>query len=130
MAVILSMATMDQSEDNLSTGSEHHHVEQLPIEPCPLEYGSGAALNERSNCPWYYEVNTDMSRYPRSLNEAHCHNCLFCITDNSQHSSWQCQPVTYDIWVLSRSVCIDGVYQYQPVLESIGVSCTCVRPRY
>lgn len=90
---------------------------------CPKSIPTSGDVNDRSLCPWYYEINEDPMRYPAVIPEARC-KCEYCLEVTGK----KCENVNYNIRVLKRSseICdADGYYQYKEVYVSIRVGCTC-----
>ena len=95
------------------------------LKSCPTEVKNGTELlvNERSTCPWYYEVNRDPERYPEIILNAvtPCTNSCIGRDDN-----FQCYPVTRKIQVLKFKEEFNAAYRiYLPNEIAITVGFTC-----
>ncbi|XP_070543859.1 interleukin-17C-like [Ptychodera flava] len=101
---------------------------------CPGDdYGFGAPLELRSNCPFFYVEDTDEERYPSTLVQAECYQCRNCLDDSREsgyHVMYNCEKLMHKVWVLRNSnICIGGIYQYNAVQVNIPIACTCARER-
>ena len=95
------------------------------LKSCPTEVKKGADLpvNERSTCPWYYEVNRGPDRYPEVILNAvtPCTNSCIGRDDN-----FQCYPVTRKIQVLIFKGKYNSTYRiYEPNDIDITIGYTC-----
>ena len=82
-------------------------------------------MQSRTLCPWHEVINHDGSRYPRDIVESRC-NCSpvrSCV-----QISGSCQPVLYNMRVLRRTGCVQGLYRYLPDWYQLTVGCTCMVP--
>lgn len=81
-------------------------------------------INSVSSCPWHYVLNVDPNRIPQSIVEARC-NCRNrpCVGGSGNS---RCEPLKYNIRVLRKYGCEDGVFLYKRTFETITVGCTCV----
>ena len=90
---------------------------------CPTEMktGSNLPVNEKSTCPWYYEVSHDGTRYPPDILIAKS-NCTTCIGNNGD---FQCHPVVRTIQVLYEKTEDSGYVTYEARDISIPIGFTC-----
>ncbi len=94
--------------------------------------GPGTPVNQRSVCPWTYDVTRDRNRYPERLTEARCCNATCQLTSGSAGSS-QCEQVTYNVPVLYTTSKADetGTCVYDLRFEQMAVGCSCaVKPEW
>ncbi len=105
--------------------------EAPPLHP-PREYESVQETcppeEERIHaCPVTYVKNEDPNRFPRVIDEAKC-LCDECLNPGpGKVSDRECQPVKYNMKVLRRHGCVNGVFRYDLDIEPIAVSCSCVK---
>ena len=109
--------TVLESEDSLDARS------------CPTEVRNGAYLpvNERSTCPWYYEVNRDTNRYPEVILNAVTPCTSSCI---GRDDTYQCYPITRNIQVFKFKQDYNSTHRiYEPSDIDITVGFTCASRR-
>ncbi|KAH3886010.1 hypothetical protein DPMN_010011 [Dreissena polymorpha] len=100
--------------------SVHAFYEQPACDPFPSS--SAAPFFLRALCPWDYEMNTDLNRFPPVLTVAKC-KCRTCL--NSEE--YKCSPVLYSVQVLKQE-CNHGIKRWIRKTELIPVACTCIQP--
>lgn len=88
---------------------------------CSADASSDAALEHRSLCPWFWNLNYDGDRYPDKLAEARC-SCEDCDAGRKQ-----CERINYNIIVLRKNEekCTDDYYEYEMGYQPVSVGCTC-----
>ena len=95
------------------------------LKSCPTEVKNGAdvSVNERSTCPWYYEVNRDPDRHPEVILNAVTPCTSSCI---GRDDTYQCYPITRNIQVLKFKQDYNSTYRiYEPNNIDITVGFTC-----
>ena len=103
--------------------------DSLDARSCPTEVRNGADLpvNERSTCPWYYEVNRDTNRYPEVILNAVTPCTSSCI---GRDETYQCYPITRNIQVLKFKQDYNSTYRiYEANDIDITVGFTCASRR-
>ena len=103
----------EQSERNFGNTDE-----------CPKEMKQGYDLpeNEKSNCPWYYEVDHKSTRYPNNILVART-PCFSCIGYDSDY--FQCHPITRNITVYNKIEYVEEEIKYETEEIEIPVGFTC-----
>ena len=95
------------------------------LKQCPTVAKTGAdvAVNERSTCPWYYEINRDPGRHPEVILNAVTPCTSSCI---GRGDDYQCYPITRNIQVLTYKQDYNSTYRiYEPNDIDITVGFTC-----
>ena len=93
---------------------------------CPKTLPASGETKDRSSCPWYTKVITDSTLYPSVRSEAVC-RCRDCIGSDGMHN---CEYVYSEMLFLQRtSVCVDGLFVYEPITKHISTGCVCAQKR-
>ena len=93
---------------------------------CPKTLPASGETREGSSCPWYTKVITDPILYPSARSEAVC-RCRGCIGSDGMHN---CEHVYTKMLFLQRtSVCVDGLFVYEPITKHISIGCVCAHKR-
>ena len=93
---------------------------------CPKTLPSNGETKDRSSCPWYTKVITNSTLYPKVRMEAVC-RCRDCIGSDGMHN---CEPVYSEMLFLQHSsVCVDGLFVYEPIVKHIQIGCVCALKR-
>ena len=93
---------------------------------CPKTLSSSGEPKDRSSCPWYTKVITDSTLFPSVRSEAVC-RCRDCIGSDGMRN---CEPVYSKMLFLQRSsVCVDGLFVYEPKTKHISTGCVCAHKR-
>nr|AFM87358.1 interleukin-17 [Callorhinchus milii]AFM87491.1 interleukin-17 [Callorhinchus milii] len=86
-------------------------------------------IGEQSTSPWSYRVNSDKTRYPRKLLEAHCLLKACLGADHQIDPTMKSVPFNTTITVLRRrEKCKHGTHLYKVAQENIAMFCVCVVP--
>ena len=80
------------------------------------------ALQDRSYCPWYNQIQHDKNRYPPDIAQARCR----CKESIALGGKSECREVRYFMMVLRNtgSYGSDGLFIYKPCLQFVSVGCT------
>ncbi|XP_041484085.1 interleukin 17-like protein [Lytechinus variegatus] len=103
----------------------------LPALDCPMgtkETEVTRDVSTESTCPFTYVTCYDPDRIPARLTVAQCGGSS-CIDPykNEEDPELSCQPVYYNIKVLRRKSCKNGMFHYEEQDERIPVACACMR---
>lgn len=82
------------------------------------------APNQKSTCPWVYEVSYRRDRIPLYRRNAKC-ICNRCQSAQNKNKQYECRPIVDFAPVLLRKECVDGVYQWEATVEPISYGCYC-----
>lgn len=81
-----------------------------------------------SICPTYRVTDVDVNRIPQTIVQRRC-KCTDCLSvlDSTLGSRGfsRCVPTFQYQMVLRRVGCVDGVFEYKPVMEPFVVGCSC-----
>jgi hypothetical protein len=88
-------------------------------------------INEMTICPWHTRIEIRHNRYPYIVTHATCNcgNCLH-LTLPKFDAIYKCQPLYRLSPALLRDEKCDprgGIFEWQPILEAISVTCVCSR---
>ena len=113
----LACETLDQVR-------EHSERNFGNIDVCPQEIKRGNDLseNDKSNCPWYYELNHRSTRYPNNILIART-PCFSCIGYDSDY--FQCLTITQNVTVFNKIEDVSGELKYEAEEIEIPVGFTC-----
>ena len=129
LALPSSHNTNRQNTDGCEIKRENMDTDvSCPGNSSSLEHAQASKLKDRSLCPYYYEMETDPTRYPNTLFNARC-KCPFCLEDRGLSSVNVCEPEYIPDVVLQRGNCVAGVYQYHRHEIKRQVACLCARKR-
>ena len=93
---------------------------------CPKTLPTSGKTKDRSSCPWYTKLITDSTLFPSARSEAVC-RCSNCIGSDRMHN---CEHVYTKMLFLQRtSVCVDGLFVYEPITKHISTGCVCAQKR-
>ncbi|KAL3857122.1 hypothetical protein ACJMK2_011817 [Sinanodonta woodiana] len=102
---------------------DDHHSRRVLIygqDTCPKTLHRQGDLADHAICPWSVEMHHDQNRIPKNIARAKC-SCITC-----RRTSGRCSPIMSFLPVV-RKTCniITGLYQYNGIIESVPVGCTC-----
>ncbi len=96
---------------------------------CPTTTTYTSDIEERSLCPWYYDIHYDSNRYPKHIKTAKCMKCRGCDHNSGMLAAYRgqtvCESVAYTIQVLKKDRCHRGVYLYRLDDFVVSVGCVC-----
>ncbi|XP_071808017.1 interleukin-17D-like [Asterias amurensis] len=97
--------------------------------PSGTSVGDDWPLSRSSVCPWSYVSQYDADRVPAVITQAAC-SCDSCLdqTTSEPRPDLSCTAIKYQLPVLRRGECVNGVSNYHQEYESVTVGCACMRP--
>lgn len=83
----------------------------------------------RGLCPWHYVAKYRLNRYPRLqlYAKCNCNNCHHMPNKTQDDFSFGCRPIIKLSPALVRGECINGTYDWKPILEYTSIGCICAR---
>ncbi|PIK36654.1 putative interleukin 17-like protein isoform X2 [Apostichopus japonicus] len=116
------------NEETNPYGSEATKLENCPAGQKPSSiYKTNPAVG--GTCPWTYDIDHDADRIPTTIGVARClcdQGCLDPLTSKPRNDL-VCRAVKYNMKVLYREGCSNGLYQYRSSTLEVPVACTCMR---
>jgi hypothetical protein len=111
---------------NLAVMTERNVSELFEETQCRIGDRRTDTANRKSICPWKYEQNSRLDRFPNTINEVKC-TCTSCnsLSEGRLASRYACMPVFEYKEVLVRTCGADGVFKWTAKQEPFSVGCTC-----
>lgn len=103
-------------------------VEVMDRSQCFIETHNTTFDNQRSICPWKYQVEERKDKYPelRRLVKCTCDRCNLIKNVKLPETIYKCMPLYESFPALKKTGCgSDGFSKWEPFLEQLPVGCYC-----